>query len=185
MEPILLIADNAHSMLIGAIMLSLNRLKELLDYDPLTGVFVCLIPRRGGYGGRGLDVGDIAGCLHLKGYWVIGIDGTEYKAHRLAWFYIYGVWPAFQIDHLDHDKTNNRIANLRDVTQFLNQQNIILARKKNSSGFLGVHFHKRSGKYVAQIRVSGEGKFLGYFETAKEAHAAYMAEKQIHHSFHG
>lgn len=163
-------------------MLSLNRLKELLDYDPLTGIFVCRISRRGGNSGHGLCIGDIAGSLHQKGYWHIGIDGEEYKAHRLAWFYVYGIWPELQIDHRDHNRTNNRIENLRDVTQFENQQNRIHACKNNSSGFLGVHFEKSTGKYVAQIRINGKGKYIGRFLTADEAHSAYLKAKSVHHS---
>jgi len=152
-----------------------ERLKELLGYDPLTGIFIWKVS------GYRLKIGRIAGGFHSTGYWGIMLDGKPYQAHRLAWLYIYGMWPIGVIDHRDHDKANNRIDNLRDVTKSINSQNTIHARKNNSLGMLGASFHKENGKYKAQIQIDGKKKHLGYFNTPIEAHAAYLgAKRELH-----
>lgn len=161
-------------------MLTQEHLKELLNYNPDTGIFTYKISR---CGYRGIKIGDTAGSVSTDNYRRIGIAGKKYLAHRLAWFYMYGVWPDFQIDHRDHDRSNNRINNLRDVTQSGNMQNQVKATKQNlSCGFLGVRFHDKKGKYEAQIRINGKQKHLGSFPTAQEAHSAYLLAKRLHHS---
>lgn len=87
-------------------MLTVERLRELLDYDPETGVFRWKEPR------RKCRVGEVAGSLRKDGYVKIQVDGRFYQAHRLAWLCVYGVWPS-AIDHIDGNRANNAIANLR------------------------------------------------------------------------
>lgn len=119
--------------------------------------------------------------VHKDGYLQGCINNRRYKAHRLAWFYVYGVWPTNEIDHKDTIKTHNWIENLRDVTHSGNQQNKIKALKNSKTGFLGVCFNKENGKYKAQISVSGKKKYIGYFDSAEEAHNAYLITKRELH----
>lgn len=159
-------------------MITQDLLKELLDYSPDTGLFVWKVSR------RGTRKGSVAGCLK-KGravYVVIGVEYEQYLAHRLAWLYVYGKWPENDIDHRDHNTVNNRIKNLRDATNSENHQNIIKAPSSNSStGFLGVHFHKKKNLYQTQIKISGKSMHIGYFHSAELAHEAYLkAKRQIH-----
>jgi hypothetical protein len=116
--------------------------------------------------------GDVAGHLTAQGYWRISVDGRRYLAHRLAWLYVHGEWPAAQIDHVDLDKSNNRFANLREATNAQNKANT-RARKDNTSGFKGASWDKRSGRWRARICVVGKDSHLGFFDSAETAHAAY------------
>lgn len=155
-------------------MLTQERLKKIIDYDQLTGIFIWKISR------PKCHVGAIAGCLCKDGYVYVTIDKKRYEAHRLAWLFVYGVWPTNQTDHKDTIRHHNWIENLRDVTHSGNQQNRIMANANNKIGFLGVYLSR--GKYMAQITVSGKNKFLGRFTTPEEAHQSYLAAKRIHHS---
>lgn len=143
--------------------LTSEKLRELLHYDPETGVFVWL--RRTS---NRVKVGDVAGRPHVAGYWQIGIDGTIYLAHRLAWMYVNGEMPTGVIDHIDRDKRNNRWENLRCVTQ---RENLLNAgmRRDSTSGHKGVHFAKREGKWLAHATERGRLKHLGYFDTKEQA----------------
>lgn len=154
-----------------------DRGRELLIYDPETGVFTRRITA-----GKFL-AGTIAGTESAVGYIYIGIDGMPRLAHRLAWMYVHGAWPADQIDHINGNKSDNRIANLRDVSRATNMQNLKGARKDNkSSGLLGVTFNRHAGKFAAQITVEGKMRNLGLYGSPQEAHAAYLAEKRrVHH----
>lgn len=89
-------------------------------------------------------------CIGCHGYIVIAVNGKRYLAHRLAWLYVYGVWPEIQIDHRDTIRTNNRINNLRESTQGQNRENVRTKQSNNKSGFLGVHLDKQSKKFMAQ-----------------------------------
>jgi hypothetical protein len=151
-----------------------ERLKELFYYDPGMGLFIRRISRH-----KHLK-GEVAGSFLKNGRIEIGISGSVYYAHRLAWLYVYGAWPKNLIDHIDGNPANNRISNLRDVTHSENSQNQIKAKANNKTGFLGVYIH--GGKYRAVIRVSGKDKYLGCFDTPKEAHEVYKIAKRIHHS---
>ena len=144
------------------------RLKELLNYDPETGIFTWRVNRQGICKGRN------AGCLHNKGgrtYRAIKIDGVARGAHRLAFLYIYGYMPSV-VDHVDNSPLNNRIGNLRAATPAQNSANSKLS-KKNSSGYKGVSLRKRSKKWTSQISAVGHYKHLGSFFTPEEAHEAY------------
>lgn len=152
-----------------------TRLKELLHYDENTGVFIWLEC-------RSLDkVGNIAGTTNKRGYRKIKVLSRAYSSHRLAWFYVYGSWPKNTIDHIDGDKANNAIKNLRDVRHFENLQNVKLVRSTNESGFLGVSTH--GDKFRARMCVNSKNKHLGLFDTPEEAHQAYVEAKRIHHPF--
>ncbi len=149
--------------------------RALLDYDPESGIFRWRVNR------GGIQMGAVAGTVSEKGYILILINGTKFRAHRLAWLYVYGAWPQDQIDHLNGDKRDNRIVNLRDVSQSVNLQNQTRARRDSTSGFLGVSWHKRKKHWEAKIKVNKRNHFLGYFDTAEAAHAAYLAAQMKLH----
>lgn len=157
--------------------LTAARLRELLHYEPETGVFTRAMHR-----GGGRKVGDVAGSLDKKGYRVIAIDGRAYKAHRLAWLYMTDRWPAEQIDHRNRQRADNRWRNLREADNAQNQQNIGL-RSNNSSGFHGVSWHRGQSKWCARITVDKRLRSIGYFRDPSEAGAAYAAAKRALHTF--
>lgn len=150
------------------------RLKELLRYDPTTGVFTWRIAPR--YGA----VGDAFGLSVSKGYLVGTLDRRMYKMHRLAWLYVHGQWPVHQIDHINHICADNRISNLRDVTCAQNHQNRN-SSTRNSSGHLGVGWHKRDKRWQAGIEVNGVHHHLGYYA---ELNDAVTARKNAERTFH-
>jgi hypothetical protein len=156
--------------------LTAARVREVLEYSPETGTFKWCQEMCAGRGsGRALvKAGDIAGGMRSNGYLAIAIDGRRYAAHRLAWLYVHGRWPAATIDHANGDPLDNRIVNLREATQ---QQNNCNSRKAkhNSSGFKGVSFEKRRRVFEAYISVNNRKVTLGRFPTAEEAHRAYCA----------
>jgi hypothetical protein len=141
-------------------------LKLLLHYDPTTGVFTWRVKR------KKVFAGDVAGSIEANGYIRIGINGTRYLAHRIAWFYVHGEWPAGDVDHKDTIKTNNRIENLRPATRLQNQANKRKG-KNNTSGFKGVSIEPATGKWRARIREGGRMINLGTFSTLEEAGNAY------------
>lgn len=153
-----------------------DELKQLLHYDPATGIFTRLVSRNARY-----FVGEQAGSVRKSGgrrYIVIDMDC--YAAHRLAFLYMTGKWPTGEVDHRNTRPDDNRWDNLRDATKFVNQQNLRRAKRGNSSGFLGVH--KRSGGgYRARIYADGRLSYLGTFDTPELAHSAYVAAKRAMH----
>ncbi|GAB1578669.1 HNH endonuclease [Bordetella petrii] len=156
--------------------LTAERLRELLAYDRETGIFTNLICR-----GPNSPKGAVSGYRTDEGYWSIGIGGKYYKAHRLAWLYMTGEWPKGQIDHRDWNKSNNRWRNLREASHSGNMQNLSGPQRNNRSGHLGASYHARSGRFQAQIGVNGRPKYLGLFDTAEEAEAAYLKAKRAFH----
>lgn len=159
-------------------MLTQQRLKELLYYDPETGIFTRLVGRSG----PRARAGDVAGCDNGKGYIRIYVDGKPYKAHRLAWFYMHGEWPE-EIDHRNGERADNRLSNLRPVTRQQNNLNQSIYRS-NTSGLKGVSFYKATGKWKAQIQVNGRKIGLGYYQTKEQAHQAYVAAaRELHGEF--
>ena len=149
--------------------LTSDRLREKLHYDPNNGQFHW---RRGGHFVGSVKAGQLAGTVVTGGYISIGIDQKYYKAHRLAWLYVYGVWPSYLVDHIDGDTANNRISNLREATSSQNQVNR-RRHRVNKTGFRGVSM--RNGEYYSQPNFNGQRHFLGSFKTAEEAHKAYTA----------
>lgn len=166
-------------------MVTHSHVLEVLNYDPATGVFIW----RNDWGR--MKAGDIAGRVNAqrRGYRYIGLGGQrkngglEYMAHRLAWFYVHGKWPVADIDHINGDTSDNRIANLREATR---SQNIMNAKRgpRNTSGVKGVSFDKARGKWVAEIKAGTVRRRLGRFDTKDEAAAAYReASKEMHGEF--
>lgn len=150
-----------------------ERIRELFDYDPLTGVFTRRIDH---YCTR---AGDVAGCRMPDGRICIRVDGNLYLASRLAWVHYYGVWPTGLIDHKSGVTNQNWISNLRDVPNVVNQQNIRKAMKSSKTKLLGASPHGPS--FRAEIRVHGVKRNLGTFPTAEEAHAVYVeAKRRLH-----
>jgi hypothetical protein len=156
--------------------LTAKRLRQLLYYNPKTGVFRWRKATR-----TGVPAGAIAGMLHTPNggrmfYRWISIDGRKYKAHRLAWLYMTGRWPVRGIDHKNRVGTDNRWTNLRLATASQNHGNSRF--KPGISGLRGV-FRVPSGRYRAHIGRDVEGrsvqKYLGTYATAQEAHEAYRA----------
>jgi len=153
-------------------MITAEELKNCLKYDSETGDFVWLVKK------NGVKKNMHAGSLN-RGYTLISINGQRYFAHRLAWIYVYGEWPCGEIDHIDGDRSNNRIENLRIVDRSQNMQNEGHARSSNSVGSLGVSRH--GSKYRARIEVNGKQTHIGTFDTVIEASVAYLKAKKMLH----
>jgi hypothetical protein len=128
--------------------LTYERLRQVVKYDPETGVFTWLIRLS-----PNIKVGGIAGSKDTGGYLQFMIDGRHYLSHRLAVLYMTGQWPDSDIDHKDLDKANNKWENLRRATESQNVANTALLAR-NTSGLKGVHWHKRDQKWIGSIRVN-------------------------------
>ena len=158
-------------------LLTQERLKQLLDYCPETGLFTWKVAN-----GQRIHVGDIAGHNSSRGYVVVGVDGRVYRAHRLAWFYVNGIWPGNSIDHINGNRADNRISNLRDVDSKTNTENQSRANSQNkSSGVLGVSREQGRRRWRAHITTNKKMIHLGYFDTIEEASDAYIAAKRKIH----
>lgn len=158
-------------------MLTVERLKELIHYDPLTGVFTRITVLPGTRAKLGPIKGTAKNGKHLK----TCVDGKEYYFARLAHFYMTGDWGVV-VDHRDNNPQNNRWKNLRNTSIRGNVQNQTRAHHHNATGLLGVHYDEKRKKYESQITVNKVRIHLGRFDTAKEAHEAYKGAKRIHHS---
>lgn len=179
-------------------MITKSYLKECLSYDPETGVFIW--KERPSYHfktARAASVinsrqrGKVAGSVHkakpdAAPYLIISISGVRYRAHHLAWLYVFGAFPDYEIDHIDGNTLNNRILNIRDVTRPDNNKNRSLPTN-NKSGVIGVSWDKRVSRWVAGIKISGKRIFLGYFADLEDAALARKAaeEKYGFHRNHG
>jgi len=155
--------------------------RDLLDYNPETGVFRWKFRDRKWFESvndrfwkiwNNRFAGKLAGSFDKKGYWVVVIFHKHYKAHRLAWLYVYGEWPQNHIDHINHQTDDNRLENLREVTRFQNQWNGSI-QTGTSSQYKGVCWYKNYNKWKAQINVNGKKKHLGYFINPIDAARAY------------
>lgn len=144
--------------------LTVERLKEVLHYDLNTGLFIWLKSTN-----NKILIGSVAGGLDEKGYLRIKIDGKKYRAHRLAWFYVTGVWP-IEIDHKDLNKSNNKFNNLREATRSQNASNGKV-RKHNRSGVRGVS--QRGNRFYVEIMSNKKRYRIGVYNTLEEAKEAY------------
>ena len=147
---------------IGINMLTQEELKSLVYYDQDTGLFTWKVKRQGRNKSN-------LGWVASKGYIEICIAQKRLKAHRWAWFYVHGELPD-QIDHINGIKNDNRLCNLRVVTNKQNHENRG-AQKNNTSGFKGVT--KRGNRFIAQIMHNRKQHYLGIFDTAEQASNVY------------
>jgi hypothetical protein len=156
-------------------MLTIERLKEVLHYNPDTGIFVWKIRRA-----HHVKAGDVAGHIDpVSKYVTIRIDNILYRANILAYFYMKGVFPSRDIDHRDTNRSNNTWLNLRPATRSQNMANCPV-RKTNTSGYKGVSWHRQRNKWNAYITVDYKRKSLGYFDDIEKAKAAYGAAALEH-----
>jgi len=151
-------------------MITHDQLKELVHYDPETGVFYAKRTYKKWIAGRPV------GTTRNTGYKQLCLFGKVYLAHRVAWFYVHGAWPTHGLDHINRDRGDNRIANLREATQAQNHQNRSGVRGFSRSA-------AKSERWVAQICVNKKTVNLGSFATQEEARAAYAAAKLMLHTF--
>lgn len=156
-------------------MLTADYVKTLLNYDPVTGVFFWTDKAYGKAKNKK------AGYADAKKYFRVQINGKKYFLHRIAWLIIYGSWPVGEIDHIDGNKQNNKIKNLRDVSKNMNQHNRKKAASSNMIGILGVSKTKKGRPYRARIKICGIEKNIGKFDTAEDAHKAYLKAKRKFH----
>lgn len=154
-----------------------DKLKQILKYDPDTGIFTWLETNN-----KDL-IGKEAGYINDAGYRVITIKGKQQRAHRLAWFYMTGVKPRRIVDHKDNDRLNNKWENLRLANTKQNRCNTVLA-SNNTSGYKGVYWSNPRQKWVATINFNYKRRHLGYYDCPKAAHIAYVkAAKKLHGAF--
>lgn len=147
-----------------------ERLKQLLHYNPDTGKFTRLTK----WGSQ--QIGDEPGCKSKFGYRYIGVDGKGYTAYRLAWLYVYGEFPAGDIDHINRDPTDDRICNLRSVTHSVNLHNSL--HRNPASKVKGV-YRTQEGHWQTSIKVGGVTYRLGTYKTIEEAADARKFAEQL------
>lgn len=157
--------------------LTQKRLREVLSYDPVTGIFTRLLK-----GSRRSQAGNRRPDSRI----IITIDGTKYRAHHLAWLWCYGSFPLMEIDHINRQPSDNRIANLREISRIGNVWNAPdTPTKRNRSGFRGViantNKYHRDKPWASKIMVRGRQIHLGTFATPEAAHEAYLAAKRERH----
>lgn len=153
--------------------MELSRLKELLEYDPNSGIFTWKISRGSAKAGS-------SPRPNGEGYLKVKIDGKHYQCHNLAWLISTGSWPEDLIDHKDCDTTNNRLCNLRPATRKGNADNAS-KRKDNKSGVKGVSWKATHSKWVAQCSHLGRVHYLGLFEKLEDAAKVVAAFRDENH----
>ena len=155
-----------------------TRLMELLDYDPDTGIFINKVTR------RNATMGSTVGWMNKPGgYLRARVEGKVYMLHRLAWLYVHGNLPLIHIDHIDGDKLNNRIANLRLASRSENLRNRG-KQSDNTSGWCGVSLNKDTGTFKAFITLENYAYHLGLYRSPEIAAAVYAYVcQQIHGEF--
>lgn len=159
-------------------MLTLQRANEAFRYDPDTG----FLTWRSTLNSRS-PAGTPAGSRSNRGYQRIKVDGERYQAHRVAWLIYYGVWPSGQIDHIDNNRINNAISNLRECNTAQNQHNQPL-RRANRSGAKGVSWCRAKARWHVQVRAAGKIHQGGYFDSLDQAAlAATTLRNQLHGEF--
>jgi hypothetical protein len=152
--------------------LTQKRLKELLHYNPETGIFIWKINRQGNK-----VKGNEAGWIDKDGYKIIRIDYKNYRTHRLAWFYKKGYFPENEIDHINRIKTDNRWKNLREISRQCNSRNSG-NYITNTSGIKGVYWDTNHDKWIAQLWLNNKLKRLGGYKNFDNAVCARLAAEQ-------
>lgn len=141
-------------------------LKSVLSYDQLSGIWTWLVEAD-----LKTNIGDTAGSVCPDGYLVIGINNKIYRAHRLAWLYMTGEWPEFELDHENRIRNDCRWVNIREASRQQNMRNATV-KSNNKSGIKGIR--RRHNKWESRIKVNGKAIALGSFSSAEEAHLAYL-----------
>lgn len=160
--------------------IDLVELRDRWMYHPDEGHFTAVKSKHARWPvGRVIGGKDAYHCP--KGYIYVNVMGVSVAAHRLAWFYVHGRWPTEQVDHVNHIRDDNRIVNLRECTNAENRQNI-RPEGYGSSGYLGV-YERDNGRWMAKIIVNGKMTYLGLFDSAEDANAAYLQAKERVHIF--
>lgn len=145
-------------------------LRGRLSYNPETGLFTRRVTANGWLAGQ------IAGVQTRYGYVKVGLKGWKYFAHHLAWIYVHGSFPTSEVDHINGDRTDNRIANLRCVDRATNCQNIRTPKSTNKLGLIGVTQYRAGGKTRFKATI-----VVGSYDTPEEAHEAYLRAKTVLH----
>lgn len=160
----------------------LDFLKTLLSYNKETGDFIWIATKPKAKH----SIGDIAGCTRKDGYKIVKINQKPYLMHRLAWLYVYGSYPIAAIDHINGNTSDNRIYNLREVSQQENNRNMKLA-KNNKSLFTGVYWSSSRGMWAANITLNKKTVYLGLYDSIIDAVAARMRSNSENgfHNNHG
>ena len=152
-------------------------LRAAFDYNPGTGELFHKVSR------PQVVAGTLATTNNGSGYLAVRVRGhAPFQAHRVAWAVFYGRWPASMVDHINRDRRDNRIENLRETDYRINAENRLVASSSSGTGLIGVGLHRASGLYRGRIGVRGKDISLGYFRTAQEAHDAYIKAKRVLHS---
>lgn len=150
---------------------SLEEFKEYLKYDKDTGEFTWI--KKNGYK---MEINCKAGGINSRGYLVIAFKNRRYSVHRLVWFFEKGIWPKKIIDHINGNKLDNRIVNLREVTA---RQNNLNQKRHRAGKLVGAHFNVVSGKWSSSIAIDGKSIFLGNYDSELKAHNAYMKKLKV------
>lgn len=153
-----------------------DRIREVSAYNQDRGLLIATEARQ-----PYIEAGKALGYLRRDGYWYIGVDGRQYLAHRLIWLHVHGEWPKHVIDHIDGNKSNNRISNLRDVPRYVNQQNIRAPYISSSTNTLGVIWNKRDKRWYAVVTLNRKKRHIGMFTNKDDAVEAYLNAKRILH----
>ena len=151
-----------------------DELKAILSYNQETGIFTWINSPRRGFNGKQ------AGYLTYDGYISITVNKKHIMAHRLAWFYIYGIMPKDMIDHINGNKTDNKISNLREATNQQNQRNSKIS-KRNTSGIKGISWCESRKKWEVTININKKNKKLGYFEDLEFAELLIFEAREKYH----
>lgn len=159
-------------------MIEIEDFKKYVSYNPDTGTFtrIAVLNDNPSHQWR---VGDTVGNQSSNGYIEVSVGDIKFQAHKLAWYFVHGVYPDFYLDHVNGDKTDNRIENLRESSPLINMRNRG-KNKNNSTGFNGVYV-AASGRFRARIKINGKLINIGTFDTAEEASEA----RELANEFYG
>ena len=150
--------------------------EKIVQYNPENGNLYWLTQR-----GRAIKPGQQIKGTVSNGYMVVSIDRKNYLIHRLAWFLTFQKFPDQQIDHINHNKLDNRLCNLREASPSENQWNK-KRQRNNSTGFKGVSLNKNTGLYKARVKKARKEFWLGCYKTPEEAHEAVQNARNLLHN---